>query len=378
MCSELCTLEEEVEVIASRTTQAALLEGLQPVEVIGCSQVARLVMEEDVASFLYELGWYFGGGISRQMDDTAELNVVSATRLKCLLIFSVERSWCAVVRKLLDVTLEGQNIDTSIARLSKILRNDVSLLHRAVRRKSRNMVELLLAYVPSSISTETIKNAGDTEKSGNSMQFNSQWSTLFRPDISGPAGLTPLHVAASMEDGEDIVDALTNDLFQVGLHAWMNKRDDSGRTPLQYAMMGNHIKSIELVSCKVAALAGTSHQVCISIPPDSLLQTLDQRSSRDVHDGSRGFSSLQLAEWVDSGTAPVKNLSINKTLAPCRVHARRAHFGGISGPAFKPFLLSLVAIATVCVCVCILIRTPPSIRFVMQPFRWEGVDGGPR
>ncbi|XP_024370445.1 squamosa promoter-binding-like protein 1 isoform X1 [Physcomitrium patens] len=378
VCSELCTLEEEVEVIASRTTQAALLEGLQPVEVIGCSQVARLVMEEDVASFLYELGWYFGGGISRQMDDTAELNVVSATRLKCLLIFSVERSWCAVVRKLLDVTLEGQNIDTSIARLSKILRNDVSLLHRAVRRKSRNMVELLLAYVPSSISTETIKNAGDTEKSGNSMQFNSQWSTLFRPDISGPAGLTPLHVAASMEDGEDIVDALTNDLFQVGLHAWMNKRDDSGRTPLQYAMMGNHIKSIELVSCKVAALAGTSHQVCISIPPDSLLQTLDQRSSRDVHDGSRGFSSLQLAEWVDSGTAPVKNLSINKTLAPCRVHARRAHFGGISGPAFKPFLLSLVAIATVCVCVCILIRTPPSIRFVMQPFRWEGVDGGPR
>lgn len=143
---------------------------------------------------------------------------VSATRLKCLLIFSVERSWCAVVRKLLDVTLEGQNIDTSIARLSKILRNDVSLLHRAVRRKSRNMVELLLAYVPSSISTETIKNAGDTEKSGNSMQFNSQWSTLFRPDISGPAGLTPLHVAASMEDGEDIVDALTNDLFQVGIY----------------------------------------------------------------------------------------------------------------------------------------------------------------
>lgn len=82
MCSELCTLEEEVEVIASRTTQAALLEGLQPVEVIGCSQVARLVMEEDVASFLYELGWYFGGGISRQMDDTAELNVVKISHLE--------------------------------------------------------------------------------------------------------------------------------------------------------------------------------------------------------------------------------------------------------------------------------------------------------
>jgi hypothetical protein len=140
---------------------------------------------------------------------------VSATRLKCLLIFSVERSWCAVVRKLFDITFTGQNIGTGIARLSQVVQDDHSLLHRAVRRMNRGMVELLLAYVPSSIANETIMNAVNTESLGNLMQFKLQWGKLFRPDMTGPAGLTPLHIAASMQGGEDIVDALTSDPLQV-------------------------------------------------------------------------------------------------------------------------------------------------------------------
>jgi hypothetical protein len=140
---------------------------------------------------------------------------VSATRLKCLLIFSVERSWCAVVRKLLDIALANQSIDTGVARLSQVVQDDFSLLHRAVRRKNRGMVDLLLAYVPSSIASGTVPNVLDTERIGNIVQFKSQWGNLFRPDMTGPAGLTPLHIAASMQDGEDIVDALTSDPFQV-------------------------------------------------------------------------------------------------------------------------------------------------------------------
>lgn len=63
VCSELCTLEEEVEVAASCTTEAAVREGLLPSEVLGCKEVARLVIEEDITSFLHELGWYFQTGV---------------------------------------------------------------------------------------------------------------------------------------------------------------------------------------------------------------------------------------------------------------------------------------------------------------------------
>lgn len=77
VCSELCTLEEEVEVAASCTTKAAVQEGLEPAEVLGCSQVARLVVEEDITSFLHELGWYFQTGIYWQNDESSTADVVS-------------------------------------------------------------------------------------------------------------------------------------------------------------------------------------------------------------------------------------------------------------------------------------------------------------
>lgn len=69
VCSELCTLENEVEDAASCTTKAAAREGLEPSEVLGCTEVVRLVIEEDITSFLHELGWYFQTGISRLNDE---------------------------------------------------------------------------------------------------------------------------------------------------------------------------------------------------------------------------------------------------------------------------------------------------------------------
>ena len=163
--------------------------------------------------------------------------------------------------------------------------------------------------------------------------------------------------------------------IQVGLHAWVNKRDESGQTPLHCAMAGNNLRSIQLVSNKLAVLLGSEHQVCINMPPDSLGENWAHGSPGAVQGGAGG-PSVQLAEWVDSGSASVKNSPINKGPATCRIHARRAHFGGVGGRGFRPFILSLVAIATVCVCVCVVIRSPPSVRFLMRPFRWEGLESG--
>lgn len=156
----------------------------------------------------------------------------------------------------------------------------------------------------------------------------------------------------------------------MGLNAWGKKRTESGQTPLDLAVAGDNLRSVELVAEKLRR----RHQVCINIPPDSQLQTWAASQ-----DGSlAGPSSVQLAEWTDTAkSGPIRSPAAAAAPA-CRIQARRAHFGGVSGRAFRPFLLSLVAIATICVCVCVVIRTPPNVIFLRRPFRWEGVQGGPK
>jgi len=158
----------------------------------------------------------------------------------------------------------------------------------------------------------------------------------------------------------------------------VNKRDESGHTPLQCAMAGNNLRSVELVREKLAAPDGIRHQVFINIPPESLVQTWARGSCGGALGGCGDPSSVQLAEWADTGCGSAKQASIRKSSTACSIVARRGHFGGAHRRAFRPFLLSLVAIATICVCVCVVIRTPPNVEFLKKPFRWEGVQGGPK
>lgn len=139
-------------------------------------------------------------------------------------MYAVEHDWCAVVRKLLDIAFESQDIDAASAELSVVLQEEVSLLHRAVRKKCRPMVELLLAYVPSIlVGTKDADMASFKQK----LEFKVKWSAIFKPDMWGPAGMTPLHVAASIQDAEEVVDALTSDPCQVS-DTVSEKRSDFG------------------------------------------------------------------------------------------------------------------------------------------------------
>lgn len=134
---------------------------------------AKLAME-----FIHELGWLLR---------RSKLGVFSLARFKWLIEFSMDREWCAVIRKLLNMFFEGAVGDSSFdaAALSELC-----LLHRAVRKNSKPMVEMLLRYVVP-----------------NQQRIHS----LFRPDSAGPAGLTPLHIAAGKDGSEDVLDALTED-----------------------------------------------------------------------------------------------------------------------------------------------------------------------
>ena len=165
-------------------------------------------------------------------------------------------------------------------------------------------------------------------------------------------------------------------MMQVGLHAWLNKRDEIGQTPLHCAVAGNNVRSIEVVRDKLAALGGGEYQVCINIPAESVVQSWAHGSPGGAGGGAGGPPSIQLVQWVEKGCGPAKKSAIHAGPGACRMRGRRGIFGGVAGRGFRPFILSLVAIATVCVCVCVVIRTPPSVRFVSQPFRWDVLESG--
>jgi len=69
--------------------------------------------------------------------------------------------------------------------------SEILLLNRAVKRKSSHMVTLLVQFVLI-------------------CPDNSKLYT-FLPNYLGPGGLTPLHLAASIDDAEDTIDTLTDD-----------------------------------------------------------------------------------------------------------------------------------------------------------------------
>lgn len=135
-----------------------------------------------------------------------------STRFKQLLIYSVERNWCAVVQRVLDIAFEDDDWEQIFSALSDMFQEEASLLHRAVRNKNRPMVELLLEYAPSFLAGI---NDPDVESFKRKLDFKLKWGSIFKPDIRGPGGLSPLHIAASLQDGEEVVDALTSGPCQV-------------------------------------------------------------------------------------------------------------------------------------------------------------------
>jgi hypothetical protein len=76
VCKELCKLEEEIEAATLCAAEMAEREGLESDDILICSEVARAVVEEDVACFLHELGWYFQNRSYWQFSNSASLDMV--------------------------------------------------------------------------------------------------------------------------------------------------------------------------------------------------------------------------------------------------------------------------------------------------------------
>ncbi|XP_022769462.1 squamosa promoter-binding-like protein 14 [Durio zibethinus] len=287
---------------------------------------------EEVLHFLNELGWLFQRRSTCPLPKSSDY---SLCRFKFLLIFSVERDYCALVKVLLDILVESNLDMDGLSRESLAMLSEIQLLCRAVKRRCRKMADLLIHYSVSS-------------SDGNSKKY------IFPPNLEGAGGITPLHLAACTSSSEHMVDALTNDPQEIGLSCWNSLLDANGQSPYTYAMMRNNHTYNKLVAGKFADRRNGQVSVRIGIE-DELL----------------GLTAVNLHEI---GSQFKQGRS---SCAKCAVVAAKFNkrFPSSQGLLQRPYVHSMLAIAAVCVCVCLFLRGLPDIGSV-APFKWENLDFG--
>ncbi|KAL2935041.1 Squamosa promoter-binding-like protein 12 [Bienertia sinuspersici] len=336
VCSEIRTLESVLE--PKQTEDDAY-------DVTETSESRRQAMD-----FINEIGWLLHKSHlkSRLADLDPNTVIFSFKRFRWLMEFSMDHDWCAVVKKLVDVLVAG-TVGSGEHPSLKFALSEMGLLHRAVRRNSKSMVELLLRYVPVKASEEFISfTDGGEEK------------FLFRPDASGPAGLTPLHIAAGKDGSEDVLNALIDDPGKIGIEAWKNAQDSTGATPEDYARLRGHYAYIHAVQRIIHRNSASGH-VVVDIPGES--------SVASRQDG---------AVPVSFEVGRTASFALNQSCKLCDQKLMSAYYGSITKTArvYRPAMLSMVAIAAVCVCVALLFKSTPNVVCLFQPFRWELVNYG--
>ncbi|CAI9778819.1 unnamed protein product [Fraxinus pennsylvanica] len=336
VCSEMCMLEREIELTETDDFQL---------------ETGKLEARNQVTNFIHEMGWLLHRNNlkSRLGHSDPNSDRFPFKRFKYLVAFSVDRNWCAVLNKLLDILFNG-TVGAGEQPFLKFALYEMGLLHRAVRRNSRALVEMLLKYSPERVADEL------------SLEYNSlaesDGSFLFRPDVVGPAGLTPLHIAAGRDGSEDILDALTCDPGKVGIEAWKNAHDSTGFTPEDYARLRGHYSYIHLVQRKMTKKVSPGHVVDIS----------ETGSDSSVNQKKNGGSTTGFEIGVSKISSIQQPCGICDQELVCRSSSRTL--------LYKPAMLSMVAIAAVCVCVALLFKSSPQVLYVFRPFSWEMLEYG--
>ncbi|KAH0922052.1 hypothetical protein HID58_022070 [Brassica napus] len=164
ICKELNRLEEEFHPKSQEQAQTS---------------DHRPTSREEILCFLNELGWLFQ---KNQTTEPLEQSEFSLSRFKFLLVCSVERDYCALIRTLLDMLVERNVVNDEPNREALDMLAEIQLLNRAVKRKSTKMVELLIHY---SVNLGSSKNwnslcdaTGQTPYSYAAMRNNHTYNSL--------------------------------------------------------------------------------------------------------------------------------------------------------------------------------------------------------
>ncbi|XWS08429.1 hypothetical protein CRYUN_Cryun40dG0001800 [Craigia yunnanensis] len=338
MCSEICTLE-------------GVIETAVPTVDIN-KNAEKMETKNQALDFIHEMGWllhrnHLNWRLGHLNSDSY---LFSFRRFKWLMEFSMDHDWCAVVKKLLGILFDG-TVDLRDHSSIEFALLDMCLLHRAVQRNCRPMVELLLRYVPDKVL--------DKPRSGQKPQVDeNNYGFMFKPNVVGPAELTPLHVAASREGSENVLDALTEDPGSVAIEAWRSAQDSTGLTPNDYACLRGHYSYIHLVLRKINKKSDCG-RVVLDIPGT----LLDCNSKLKLSNGTR------LAKAASLETENIKMKARHQCCKACE--QKLAYGNSRTSLVYRPAMLSMVAIAAVCVCVALLFKSSPEVLYVFQPFRWE-------
>ncbi|KAK4389980.1 Squamosa promoter-binding-like protein 16 [Sesamum angolense] len=323
ICEELRLLEPEINGTA---------EGRDGIAADRIHNTGRPRSREEVLHFLDELGWLFQRKHNSFLFGIPDYRL---SRFRFLLIFSVESDFCAVVKTLLDILLELNLGRDGLARQSLEMLSEIHLLNRAVKRRCRSMVDFLIHY--SVDSTDTYEKF------------------IFLPNMAGPGGVTPLHLAACMSSSDDMVDALTSDPQEVGLRSWNSVLDANGLSPHAYALMRNNHSYNALVARKLAER--NNCQISVSIN--------DEIEKFEVE--------------KDKDKTPISHFNQKlKSCSKCSVLASSGYikrFPGSKGLLQRPYVHSMLVVAAVCVCVCVFLRGHPAVGCV-SPFVWDNLGYG--
>ncbi|KAL1190015.1 Squamosa promoter-binding-like protein 16 [Cardamine amara subsp. amara] len=278
---------------------------------------------EEVLCFLNELGWLFQKKWTSDLHGESDF---SLPRFKFLLVCSVERDYCSILKTLLDMMVE-RNLgkDGLMNKESLDMLAEIQLLNRAVKRRNTKMAETLIHYSVN----PTTKNF------------------IFLPNIAGPGDITPLHLAASTSGSDDMIDVLTNDPQEIGLSCWNSLIDASGQTPYSYAAMRNNHSYNTLVARKRADKR--NGQISLNIENGIDQIGLSKRLSSELKRSCNTCATVALKYQ--------KKVSGSQRLFP------------------TPIIHSMLAVATVCVCVCVFMHAFPIVRQGSH-FSWGGLDYG--
>ncbi|MBA0645193.1 hypothetical protein Goklo_013320 [Gossypium klotzschianum] len=320
------------------------------------ADVGRMEAKNVAMDFIHEVGWLLHRSQLKsrlgQLDPSSES--FSLRRFKWLMEFSMDHEWCAVVKKLLNILLDG-TVGSGEHHSIYLALTEMSLLHRAVRKNCRPLVELLLRFIP--------ENASDKLGFENgTVAAGVDKTSLFRPDVLGPGGLTPLHIAAGKDGSEDVLDALTDDPGKVGIDAWNSAQDSTGSTPEDYARLRGHYSYIHLVQRKINKRSPSGH-VVVDIPATPSVSSPNQKQNNET------TTSFEISQ-----------LELRPVQRHCKLCDQKLPYSyGMAtnmSLSYRPAMLSMVAIAAVCVCVALLFKSCPEVVYVFRPFRWELLDYG--
>ncbi|MCO5553146.1 hypothetical protein L7F22_006667 [Adiantum nelumboides] len=310
-------------------------------------------LKADIIHFMHELGWLLQRIQRKDHYLHLEMPTFSIERYRWLLRFAVEHSCCAVVRWILDLlfSTHESSVQQAHSRALKVLL-EANLLHVAVRIKSRDMVKFLVAYSPPTEATAP----------------DSRQEFFFRPDTSTWDGFTPLHVAAGMQSAENVIDALTDAPAEIWATAWTSAKDASGQTPLMYALSRGNDGYVEMVQGKLqkpGSKNGHFNEGTTAKPPHLALNIGDENVKSSFASSQKSLPIKQ----VQSCSCRAREAQLTHSL-PLRIRGLNKGF------MYRPFVLSMLAVAAVCVCVGVLMRGSPDVSFMEGPFVWESISFG--